>query len=143
MKMSPRASIATSRCRRCGQCCRVISLDFSPSELASLAQGEAAHLTAHPESKHRADVERLVRDVDFMATHFRRVSRAEAMALQPAFDGPGFSGRSFYVCDQLTTAGSCGAHAKRPFVCEGYPWYGSAPRRSLLVLTPCGYEDDL
>ena len=132
-----------SRCKRCGQCCRVISLDFTKAEIASLARGEAAHLGGHPESRHRADIERLVRDARFIREHFHRVSRARARELQPSFHGPGFDGRSFYVCDELTPAGTCGAHAARPFVCEGYPWYGSAPKRSLLVLTPCGYEADL
>ena len=54
-----------------------------------------------------------------------------------------FAGRTFFVCDRLTAAGTCSAHAERPFLCEGYPWYGSAPRRELLVVTPCGYERDL
>jgi hypothetical protein len=121
----------------------VISLDFTKAEIASLARGEAAHLATHPESPHRAQIERLVRDARFIREHFHRVSRVEVRKRQPAFHGSGFEGRSFYGCDQLTAAGTCGAHAARPFVCEGYPWYGSAPKRSLLVLTPCGYEADL
>jgi Fe-S-cluster containining protein len=132
-----------SRCQRCGQCCRVISLDFTKAEITSLARGEAAYLAKHPESPHRAEIERLVRDARFIREHFHRVSRAIAMRRQPAFHGAGFEGRSFYVCDELTRAGTCDAHAARPFVCEGYPWYGSAPKKSLLVLTPCGYEADL
>ncbi len=132
-----------SACDACGQCCRAISLDHTHADLAAIAAREQARLDRDPQLPQRAEIERLVRDVAFISRWFRPVARAEAAARQPAFASSDFDGRSFYVCLALGDDGRCTRHAERPFVCEGYPWYGSAPSLDLLVVRPCGYERDV
>jgi len=129
-----------SPCRRCGGCCRAISIDFYKRELRELARREADRLARESAHRHRREIERLLRDVAFIDRHFRRVSRRHAVALNPALAAPDYDGRRFYTCDQLDDRGRCLRHAERPYVCEGYPWYLGSPSAAALVCTPCGYE---
>ncbi len=123
----------------CGQCCRALSLDQSPEELRALAERESARL-ARP-TRHRDDIERLLRDVAFILEHFEPIRREEAVAINAGLADVG--DRWFYRCDALTPDGACSRHAERPFVCEGYPWYHGSPDPALLVYRPCGYESDV
>ena len=132
-----------ARCKRCGKCCEVISLDYTKQALRQLARRELSRLAQDPDSPHRTEIQRLMRDVRFIDRHFHRVSRPRATKLNPTFGAVDYDGRRFYTCDRLAEGGSCREHGSRPFVCEAYPWYGSAPKRSMLVHTPCGYEAEL
>ena len=134
---------ARSRCNLCGCCCRVVSIDFTKRELAELSRRERARLERSPEGRHRGEIERLARDVDFILRHFRRVSRARANVLNPVFRDREYDGRRFYTCDQLGDDGRCQSHEQRPYLCEGYPWYLGGPRHGALVCSPCGYQADL
>lgn len=132
-----------SPCDGCGRCCRAVSLDYSKRDLVAIAAREKARLDRDPHSPQRADIERLVRDVRFVQRWFRRLSRAEAITRQPALASSEYDGRAFYRCLALDADGRCTRHAERPFLCEGYPWYGSAPSSRLLVVRPCGYEREV
>ena len=44
-----------------------------------------------------------------------------------------------YWCDQLAPDGRCQAHATRPLVCRGYPWYDQPVRDIPLADARCGY----
>ncbi len=138
--MSGPPAAAPSACRACGQCCRALSLEQSLATLTALAADEAARLRRRPDTPHRAEIERLVRDVAFIARHFHPLDRAAAVARQPAFAGAEFDGRHFFSCDALRADGRCAEHAARPYVCAGYPWYLGAPHPDRLVCRPCGYE---
>ncbi len=129
-----------SPCLGCGACCRAISLEQSKSELQQLTRAERERLQRRPDHPHAGEMRRLIRDVAFIRLHFWRISRAEAIARNPALVSEDFDGRCFYRCDVLQADGRCGLHAERPYVCEGYPWYGGSPRLDALVVSPCGYE---
>ena len=47
--------------------------------------------------------------------------------------------KHFYACDQLGADGRCLAHATRPLVCRGYPWYDQPVRDMPLPDPLCGY----
>jgi Fe-S-cluster containining protein len=136
-------AVVRSPCRRCGACCRAISLDFSLEDLARLAADEQARLARHPGSPHRREIERLIADVAFLRAHFRPIDRAQAVARNPHLAHADFADRHFFLCDLLDADGSCREHAARPFVCEGYPFYLGQPDRRALVHSPCGYESAL
>lgn len=133
----------SSSCRACGLCCKAISLDHSKTELTALAAQEAQHLRRHPHTHQRADIERLLRDVDFIDRHFHAIDRSQALALNPGLADPELADRCFYICDCLDERGRCRQHNTRPYLCEGYPWYRGTPNPLLLVVRPCGYEEDL
>jgi len=133
----------TSPCRRCGHCCRVVSLDHTKVELRALAIHEEQRLRRDPDHPHRSDIERLLRDVRFIGRHFHRISRRRAVEINPVMAEPEFDGRSFYLCRALGSGGSCRHHEARPFLCEGYPWYGGRPRAGALVTPRCGYAAEV
>ena len=128
-----------SRCLQCGICCRVVSLDHSSDTLRQLAEQERKRLDGP--TPHRAEIERLLSDVEFILKHFHLVERSEALELNPQLEDVG--NRTYYRCDALDKGGKCSQHGKRPYLCEGYPWYLGRPNPDLLIHRPCGYEQDL
>ena len=128
-------------CLRCGHCCRAVSLDFGKDELVALARKESQVLQRNPHTPHRLQIERLLSDVQFISDHFREIDRQSAIALNSGLES--VEGRRFFVCDALGADGLCTTHSRRPYVCEGYPWYYGAPNPELLIHRPCGYESDI
>jgi Fe-S-cluster containining protein len=112
-------------CNQCGACCRTIALDQSPEEVRGLGA-----LTA---------VFGIPSDHTFAAAHWRPLTRAEALAINPFYVSRLPATKHFYACDQLGADGRCLAHATRPLVCRGYPWYDQPVREMPLADPLCGY----
>jgi len=112
-------------CNQCGACCRTIALDQPPDEIQAMAA-----LTT---------VLGIPSDHGFAARHWHHLTRDEAMARNPFYASRLPQTKHFYWCDQLAADGRCSAHATRPLVCRGYPWYGEAVSDMPLADPLCGY----
>lgn len=112
-------------CNQCGACCRTIALDQSPEEVRAL--GALTGVLGIPS------------DHTFAAAHWRPLTREEARARNPFYVARLPETKHFYACDQLGDDGRCRAHAIRPLVCRGYPWYDQPVRDMPLPDPLCGY----
>lgn len=81
-------------------------------------------------------------DHQFVAEHWRPLTRAEAMARNPFYTSRLAEDAHVYTCDRLGDDGLCQAHDDRPIVCRGYPWYDLPPRAMPLADAECGYAVD-
>ena len=81
-------------------------------------------------------------DHPFAAAHWHHLTRDEALARNPFYVSRLPETKHFYWCDQLGTDGRCMAHATRPLVCRGYPWYGEPVSDMPLADPLCGYAAD-
>lgn len=81
-------------------------------------------------------------DYQFAAVHWQPLTRAEAMGRNPVYTARLAPGAYLYRCDMLGADGGCQAHATRPLVCRGYPWYGEPPRDIELADPDCDYYED-
>jgi Fe-S-cluster containining protein len=117
-----------AECNKCGACCRVLTLEQSPEEVQRIAA-----LTA---------VLGIPSDHQFAAVHWRPLTRAEAMRRNPIYTSQLAADAHLYSCDMLGDDGRCKAHAERPLVCRGYPWYGEPPRDMVLADPACDYYED-
>lgn len=115
-------------CNQCGACCRVLMLEQSPGEVQAIAT--FTRVLGIPS------------DHAFAAEHWHPLSRAEAMRRNPFYVSRLPEDAHFYACDQLGADGRCLAHATRPFVCRGYPWYDQPVRDMPLADARCGYAYD-
>lgn len=120
---------ARDLCTACGACCRVITIDRSPEEVRAMAT-----LTR---------VLGIPSDLQFVAEHWRPLTRAEAMERNPYYTRQLSQNAYLYTCDQLGSDGRCTSYETRPLVCRGYPWYGAAPRPMPLADPDCGYHVEL
>jgi Fe-S-cluster containining protein len=119
-------------CSKCGLCCRALGIRQPKRELWSLArQGDA--------------------NGSFTARHWHRISRAEALRRNSGMAYRIQTARAaalplyFYECDAFDPATNlCTAHADRPPVCRGFPWYGRAPEAaSLRPFKECSFWEDV
>jgi hypothetical protein len=78
----------------------------------------------------------------FAAEHWHPLTRAEALQRNPFYVSRLPEDAHFYSCDQLGDDGRCLAHATRPLVCRGYPWYDQPVRDMALADPQCGYGYD-
>jgi Fe-S-cluster containining protein len=112
-------------CNQCGACCRVLTLEQSPEEVAAIAAVTG--------------VLGIPSDHQFAAKHWHALSREQAMERNPFYVSRLPAAAQLYWCDQLGPDGRCMAHATRPLVCRGYPWYGAEVRDMPLADPLCGY----
>jgi Fe-S-cluster containining protein len=117
-----------AECNRCGACCKVLTLEQSPEEVRGIAA-----LTA---------VLGIPSDHQFAARHWHPLTRDEAMRRNPVYTTQLRHDAFLYRCDMLGDDGLCQAHATRPLVCRGYPWYGQPPRDMVLAHPGCDYYED-
>lgn len=117
-----------SACNKCGACCRVLTLAQSPEEVRQMAA-----LTS---------VLGIPSDAQFAVLHWHSLTRAEAMRRNPAYTSRLALDAHLYHCDMLAADGTCQAHATRPLVCRGYPWYDEPPRDIELADPDCSYYAD-
>jgi Fe-S-cluster containining protein len=115
-------------CNKCGACCRVLTLEQSPEEVRAIAA-----LTK---------VLGIPSDHAFAAEHWHPLTHTEAMRRNPFYVRRLAADAHLYWCDRLGADGRCMAHATRPLVCRGYPWYGQPPRDMALPDQDCGYFYD-
>lgn len=115
-------------CNGCGACCRTILLDQAPDEIQQMAT-----LTR---------VLGIPSDHQFVAEHWRPLTRGEAMERTPFYVSRLPADAHFYTCERLGADGRCSAYDERPLVCRGYPWYDEPPRRMPLADPECGYRVD-
>ncbi len=115
-------------CNKCGACCRVLTLEQSPEEVRAI--GAVTKVLGIPS------------DHVFAAEHWHPLTRAEAMQRNPFYVQRLPETAHLYWCDQLGSDGRCMAHATRPLVCRGYPWYDQPPREMALADQDCGYFYD-
>ena len=118
-------------CKRCGNCCRAIPIDFTKKEL--------------PDDASR----------DFVRRHWKGISRKRAFEVISSFSG--LSSKSlwfrinndnrkkrWYACDCLDEKTNlCGCYENRPPVCRGFPFYGvhgNTNVNSGLVWEGCGFH---
>lgn len=97
-------------CSRCGDCCDPVTIAFDPQERAA---AKLAELTfAHPGW--------VWHQWEFFRDHWRSESSYEDV------DTDGTPVTVHRVrCDQFNRdTRECMAHADRPQVCSGFPWYG-------------------
>lgn len=120
---------AMGECNGCGACCRVIRLEQSWDEVQQMAA-----LTR---------VLGIPSDHQFVAAHWRPLSRDEAMARNAFYTTRLSPDAHLYTCDRLGDDGLCTAHDERPLVCRGYPWYDQPPRVVPLADAECGYLPDV
>ena len=118
----------TNLCNQCGACCRVLTLEQSPQEVQAIA----ALTTALG----------IPSDHAFAARHWHSLTREEAMRRNPFYTRRLSQDAHLYWCDQLAEDGRCQAHATRPLVCRGYPWYDQPVRDMALADPLCGYAYD-
>ena len=119
-------------CSKCGLCCRAVGIRLSKRELGALAR------QGNPDGR-------------FVAVHWHRISRTEALRRNPGLAHRIRTARAagralyFYECDAFDRGTNlCTAHADRPSVCRGFPWYGRAPEaRLLLPFQECSFWEDL
>ncbi len=116
-------------CNMCGACCRVLTLEQSPEDIAAMAT-----LTR---------VLGIPSDHQFAAQHWRPLTRAEAMQRNAYYTGRLPADAFLYTCDRLGDDGRCTAHDERPLVCRGYPWYDRAVSEMELADAQCGYFFDV
>ena len=117
-----------SLCNQCGACCRVLTLEQSPAEVqATAALTRALGIPS---------------DHVFAAEHWQPLTRDEALRRNPFYVSRLPDDAYLYACDQLGADGRCLAHATRPFVCRGYPWYDQPVRDMPLADARCGYVYD-
>ena len=81
-------------------------------------------------------------DYQFAAEHWRPVTRAQALAINPYYTTQLAEAAYLYTCDCLDAGGRCTAHDVRPSVCRGYPWYGMISRDLRWADPDCGYLVD-
>jgi Fe-S-cluster containining protein len=115
-------------CNQCGACCRVLTLEQSPEELAATAALTRAL--------------GIPSDHAFAAAHWHPLTRSEALGRNAFYVERLPADAHLYWCDQLGADGRCTAHATRPLVCRGYPWYGEPVRAMPLADSRCGYAHD-
>jgi Fe-S-cluster containining protein len=115
-------------CNQCGACCRVLTLEQSPDEVCAIAA--VTKVLGIPS------------DHVFAAEHWHPLTREEALRRNPFYVQRLPAAAHLYWCDQLGADGRCTAHATRPLVCRGYPWYGQPPRDMALADPDCGYFYD-
>jgi Fe-S-cluster containining protein len=115
-------------CNQCGACCRVLMLDQSPDEVQAIAT--FTRVLGIPS------------DHVFAAEHWQPLTRDEALRRNPFYVSRLPDDAYLYACDQLGADGRCLAHATRPFVCRGYPWYDQPVRDMPLADARCGYVYD-
>jgi len=87
-----------------------------------------------PSARYRADM-------TFIASHWRPISAEVAGAINPHLvEEPG-PWANYYQCDAYDPATRrCTVYAERPPVCQGFPWYGEAPRpRNIGNFRACSY----
>lgn len=130
-------------CNCCGKCCRALSIDYSKQELQRQLEYDLELLQRRPDHRHREQILQFEHDVEFIVKYWRRISREQALDVNPELAGRGTDERFFFRCDCLSDDGKCTVHLDRPQVCRGYPWYGQLPRPEALFAHPCGYEVDL
>ena len=82
-------------------------------------------------------------DHQFVAAHWRPLSRDEALARNPFYTSRLAADANLFTCDRLGIDGRCTAHDERPLVCRGYPWYDQPPRVVPLADAECGYLPDV
>lgn len=116
-------------CNQCGACCRVLTLEQSPTEVQQIAA-----LTR---------VLGIPSDHQFAAVHWHPLTRAEAMERNPFYVSRLAPDVHLYACDRLGDDGRCLAYEERPLVCRGYPWYDRPPKRMALPDAECGYAVDM
>ncbi len=113
-----------TECNRCGDCCEHLTIAFTKVQLrAFLVAAEGRPGTARFED-HRADAR-------FILEHWHRAA--------------GGGTRTVYACDAFDAeARSCTAHADRPPICRGYPWYGNPPPAAEDLRLPprCSFNAD-
>lgn len=115
-------------CNKCGACCRVLTLEQSPAEVQAIAA--VTKVLGIPS------------DHVFAAEHWHPLTREEALQRNPFYVLRLPADAHLYRCDQLGADGRCMAHATRPLVCRGYPWYDQPPREMALADQDCGYIYD-
>jgi Fe-S-cluster containining protein len=116
-------------CNRCGMCCRAIALLFSKKDIK----------------------ERWLKDSgnrEFVLKHWKRISKEQAVKNNPNVASiqkeyvRGNQKTYWYEC-KLLSGNDCSIHEDRPAICEGYPWYGTGPKRKeFLYGANCGFKLD-
>jgi Fe-S-cluster containining protein len=111
-----------TRCAGCGDCCQVIQT--------------ALRTDAWPDN----DPSKA-----FVVEHWHQLGFEEAAERSPAVVRGAELGSKFYTCDQFNDeTRACMAHEKRPWICRGFPGYGSVPTvLGLAPYTRCSYWHDL
>ena len=116
-----------SKCNCCGECCRVINLQYTKKRLMKIKNPS----------------------VKFILEHWYRISREEAHKRQPSKGYlNGWSGSYFYVCDAWDEETRlCKIHESRPEICSGFPFYGKDDPGNgdlaWLTVIGCGYVEPL
>ncbi len=115
----------SATCSGCGACCEVIPL---PVRLADIQPGTVYDSPA---------------DTAFLLAHWHEMDRATAERMNPGMTG-GLS-PFFYRCDAYDPLSRvCTAHATRPEVCRGFPFYDGPPRIDALRPFPrCSFWADI
>lgn len=119
------------KCRRCGQCCKGISVSEKTGKLILKWK---QYLKKAPDYKPK---EKSRINIVFLAKNWIKISFKEAKILNPSLSNT--DGRSYYKCNGLVN-NKCILHKERPDVCKNYPNY---PYRTipigLLNENNCGY----
>jgi Fe-S-cluster containining protein len=121
----PVRRLTVANCARCGACCYPITTRWTKKRLAE------ASTDAH--------------DKAFVRRFWRRISRAQALAIRPEL--PFVPGECYYRCEAFDP-GTCGcsAHNRRPPICSNFPWYDDGDDRQQLRIADlplCSYWHDI
>jgi Fe-S-cluster containining protein len=108
-----------TECARCGDCCDPV--------VFMLTRGD---LTRRLAEQYLAGEAR--RNLVFIDEHWHTIA---------VHDGGRFS---TLRCDMFDAESRlCTAHAQRPPICSGFPWYGEAPRPTLMLSPRCSFNADV
>ena len=119
----------------CGMCCMAIRLNVEPA----LYDSQAEVVKDNP-----AALEEMSEDWRHILTHFHRITREEAVRINPHLKGWRNKGCSFYTCDWFDAESRlCTHHDERPPVCRKYPFYGGALSPDKWYTPDCGYAEDI
>ena len=113
-----------TECSRCGDCCENLQLNFTKRELRAYVTDVGDDAATPVTRAHLANAR-------FILAHWHRAA------------GGGTATR--YACDAFDPSTRlCTAHADRPPICQGYPWYGAPPgSRAVKLPAPCSFNADL
>lgn len=120
-------------CAGCGACCEEIWIPISQAEITACVSGDRKHMVTSDRWAGRYQL-------DFFARYWR----ATEQKMVQVHDGT-WVHKTRYECAKYDPVHQrCTAHAIRPQVCRGYPWYGKEPTAAgMSKRGQCSYLLDL
>lgn len=126
-ELLPSKATVANKCNMCGQCCSMIHLR---------------------EEIHEAVVGKMVKawkGIDFVIENFEYIGMASKVGglLHKNLKTGKVIDSYVYRCKLLTEDNKCSIHESKPYICSGYPWYGTGKNQYDSAPFPykgCGYE---